>query len=290
MSVAFIVGTGRCGTTLLSQMLNVNREICVPDELQILFEYSYNGKRLYDLFLNNDTCFNSPAELSAVISKICPHYIESYFDLSAYLHGLDYPVKDLRIFVAGLYAEISRRFNKRLFIEQTPWYGQRLDIVNQLFPEAKYIHVVRDGRDVAISFARTPWWYETIEKNLVNWNLEVNKIIYDAEILLKNDQYLQIRYEDLVLNTKKILADICNFLGVEYESDMLDSRKYVNYDSYSKFDLHNTSSSAYNKWKESLSSSVFMDSLYAWKKYKNYDFTNIPDYIAETLCALGYGD
>ncbi len=49
-NISFIVGTGRSGTTILAKTLNANSKICIPPELQILFEYSNNGKRLYDVF------------------------------------------------------------------------------------------------------------------------------------------------------------------------------------------------------------------------------------------------
>ena len=52
LNVAFIIGTGRCGTSMLGQMLNAHSEICVPPELQLIFERDGNGNRLFEAFLN----------------------------------------------------------------------------------------------------------------------------------------------------------------------------------------------------------------------------------------------
>ena len=51
----FIIGTGRCGTTMLAKILNAHSRICVPHELQLIFGYSGNGPRLYECFASGET-------------------------------------------------------------------------------------------------------------------------------------------------------------------------------------------------------------------------------------------
>jgi hypothetical protein len=68
----------------------------------------------------------------------------------------------LRALAHDLFTDIARSKAKSYFIEQTPWHGQQLRSLNELFPHAKYIHLIRIGRDVAVSFSRTPWWSNDI--------------------------------------------------------------------------------------------------------------------------------
>lgn len=288
ISFSFIVGTGRCGTTMLAQMLNSHSMICVPHELQILFEYSNNGARLYEIFKEkkNENC--GPGDFIDLIETMCPHKFHEYFDYRSFFEKQQYPIRSLKKLVNTLYGEIAETKHKKIFIEQTPWYGQRIDILNELFPDAKYIHMVRDGRDVAISFARTPWWNDDIGQNLERWHTEVRQIIDSSNIILNPNQMLQIRYEDFVEQPEVELRRICEHLGVNFEYAMLDTATYVDYGLYSKSNARNVSSAALNEWRENKSAPIFKGSRYAWKSYPDFDFSIIPEHISQSLQMLGY--
>lgn len=285
---AFIIGTGRCGTTMLAQMLNSHSKICVPHELQILFQYSNNGPRLYEIFEEKKNEIFGPEDFIELIKNICPYKFHEYFDYRGFFEKQRYPVWSLKELVNRLYAEIAESKNKNILIEQTPWYGQRIDILNELFPDAKYIHMIRDGRDVAISFARTPWWHNDIGQNLERWNNEVKQIISSAEKLLNPNQVLQVRYEDFVENPESGLIRISAFLGVEFESSMLDPSTYINYSLYGKSTTEASPSSAMNEWAKSKNTPTFRGSLYAWKSYTDFDFSTIPAHISQSLNSFGY--
>lgn len=286
--VSFIIGTGRCGTTMLAQMLNSHSKVCVPHELQILFENSNNGPRLYEIFKDKKNESFGSEDFIELIKNICPHKFHEYFDYRGFFEKQRYPARNLKELVNRLYAEIAESKNKNILIEQTPWYGQRIDILNELFPDAKYIHMIRDGRDVAISFLRTPWWHGDIEQNLERWSVEIKQIISSAEKLLNPNQILQIRYEDFVENPERYLMRICAFLGVEFEGSMLDPSTYIDYGLYRKSAIGATPSSAMNEWAKSKSEPTFKGSLYAWKNYTDFDFSTIPAHISQSLNSFGY--
>jgi len=286
--MGFIIGTGRCGTSMLAQMLNSHSKICVPHELQILFEYSNNGSRLYEIFEERRNERFGSEDFVELIKNICPHKFHEYFDYRGFFEKQRYPVRNLKELANRLYAEITESKNKNILIEQTPWYGQRIDILNELFPDAKYIHMIRDGRDVAISFARTPWWHNDIAQNLERWDIEVKQIISSAEKLLNHNQFLQVRYEDFVENPESGLMRICAFLGVEFESPMLDASTYIDYGLYRKTGIGAVSSVAMNEWAKSKNAPTFKGSLYAWKSHTDFDFSRIPAHISQSLRAFGY--
>lgn len=284
----FIIGTGRCGTTMLAQMLNTHSMICVPHELQILFEYRNNGPRLYEIFNEKKNVYFGPKDFVELIEARCPHKFHEYFDYRSFFEKQQYPIRNLKELVNSLYTEIAESRHKKIFIEQTPWYGQRIDILNELFPNAKYIHMIRDGRDVAISYARTPWWHDDIGQNLERWHAEVRQIIDSSNQILNPNQMLQVRYEDFIEQPEVELRRICEHLGVNYEYAMLDTSTYVDYSLYSKSNARNISSTALNEWRESKNAPIFKGSRYSWKNYLDFDFSIIPAHISQSLLALDY--
>ncbi|WP_332846874.1 sulfotransferase [Pseudomonas lactucae] len=287
MNNAFIIGTGRCGTTYLAQILNAHSKVCVPPEMQCVFEYDTNGSRFYEtIALGAIADAKAAADL---LERSCPHDLARFFNYREYCEGLTYPLRSMQAFFSGYYEAIAKSHGKEVLVEQTPWYGQRLDIMTQVFPDAKFVHVVRDGRDVALSFARTPWWFKKPELNLARWANEIKKIATDAAALLLPENYLVVKYEDLVANTHAEVSRICDFLGIALEPAQLDPAGYIDYDSYCRFDMENLSSSAYLNWKKNKgSSSSFQGSAYAWKKDEASHFRHLPDPIKNSLSLFGY--
>jgi len=288
VNVAFIIGTGRCGTSLLSQMLNSHSEICVPPELQLIFEYDGNGNRLLEEFTNCGPGGIGADELSSVIERCCPHKLELFFDYKGYCHRDGVPRKSLSGFVSDFYESIAKSYGKSWLIEQTPWYGQRIDILTSLFPSARFIHMVRDGRDVALSFARTPWWYRSVHLNLTRWQREIKKISVDAAMYLNEDSYLEVKYENLVNNTELEVRRICDFLGVDFEVSTLNPECFTEYDNYSRIDVKHISSNEYVEWKKNKNSAVFPDNVQAWKKVSELFSGVLPKEVSDALCRYGY--
>lgn len=287
-NVSFIVGTGRCGTTLLAKMLNSHSEICVPHELQILFETSNNGARLFEIFKEGRNVGYRASDFVKLIESRCPHKFHEYYDYRSFFERQHYPIMSLPELVNGLYGDIAVSRNKTIFMEQTPWYGQGIVILNDMFPDAKYIHIIRDGRDVAISFARTPWWHNDIGQNLERWCAEINQIINSAHQILRPNQFFQLRYEDVVEQPETIIRQICDFLGVVFEVTMLDPATFIDYGLYSRSKTESITSTALNEWSSNKKTPTFKGSLYAWKSYRDFDFSKIPENIRECLLSLGY--
>lgn len=288
IEIAFIIGTGRCGTTMLAQMLNSHSDICVPHELQILFEYSGNGSRLYEIFQNKGNLEYEANEFIGLIRDICPHKFHEYYDYRTFFEKKKYPITDLKELVNDLFFDIARSNKKKVFIEQTPWYGQNIRILNSLFPNAKYIHMIRDGRDVALSYARTSWWSNNINENLQKWSHEVYKIRNDCENILSNKQYIEVKYEEFVVSPGLYLNRISEFLGVKFQNQMLDPGEYINYRKYSTTNGNKLSSDSRNKWDVSKQNATFIQSAYAWKMCDTYDFCNIPENVNKVLVEFGY--
>ena len=122
--------------------------------------------------------------------------------------------------------------------DKNNYYLEKTKLLAQLYPKAKYIHLVRDGRDVATSYQAlkkmksssryVPNLTSDIEKIANEWNENNYKLItFFKSISSKN--VLVIKYEDLINNLKKECEKITSFLNVPFDENML------NYYSINKF-------------------------------------------------------
>lgn len=286
--LAFIVGTGRCGTTMLAQILNAHSRICVPHELQLIFGYSGNGPRLYEYFSKGEASTWGASDFIKVVASLCPHKFEEFFDYHTFFNTRDYPEKNLSLLLSDLYTATAKSKSKDIFLEQTPWYGQRLDIMNELFPEAKFIHIIRDGRDVALSFARTPWWHDSPSENIARWQYEVSKIADEAKEILGDHRYLEVRYEDFVLDPETHTSRVLGFLGLSFEPAMFFPENLIDYSVYRKIDMSGHMSREFNTWNAQRGNAVFSDNVFGWKRTSHALFHDLSESTRSTLARFGY--
>jgi hypothetical protein len=203
----FIVGVGRSGTTLLRLMLDSHPEIAIPTETHFLANLiDREGDTSKDEFLQivtgAPTWPNMALENSALeraLNEINPfslsHAIRAFYRLYARQHG------------------------KRLWGDKTPPYRAFMPHIQRLLPEAHFIQIIRDGRDVALSY-RGLWFgpSDDVAAQAAFWLNEVRAAQTQASRL---PHYLEIRYEQLVLEPEETLRTICNYLKLPFNSSML---------------------------------------------------------------------
>jgi Sulfotransferase family len=128
--------------------------------------------------------------------------------------------------IRAVYRSYADARGKRRYGDKTPSYMQELDLLERVFPDAQYVHLVRDGRDAALSFLamrRRPRFNLARPRGLATfasqWRLEVE----GARDLGRRvpERYHELRYEDLVTEPRAELARICAFLELEFEPAML---------------------------------------------------------------------
>jgi hypothetical protein len=105
--------------------------------------------------------------------------------------------------------------------DKTPRYVEHLDLLADLFPDARFIHLIRDGRNVALSYAHVPFGPKTVGKAAHLWSQRV-MAGREAGPRLGAARYLEILYEDLVEDAPGETKDICDFLDLEFDPGMLD--------------------------------------------------------------------
>ena len=210
----FIVGADRSGTTMLRLMLNSHPEISVGPEtwffLDLLRKFAVNKP------LNDN-------QLDEAINIVLQHrrFGEYPVDTEVFLdrvRQLSQPT--IAEIYAILPAVVAEREGKTIVGDKTPGYSSCLGELARAFPEAKFIHIVRDARDVALSIQRVGWYGGRSWRATEHW-IERVKQCETARKLLGPQRMMLVLYRDLILNTRQTLAEICKFLNVEYSDSML---------------------------------------------------------------------
>lgn len=130
--------------------------------------------------------------------------------------------------VDAVYRVYAEARGKRRYGDKTPSYMQHLGLLDRVFPDAQYVHIVRDGRDACLSFlamTRKPRFNLGRPRRLAEfacaWRLEIEGAQRFGE-RVGSGRYLELRYEDLVAEPEKRLREVCAFLGLEFEPGMLE--------------------------------------------------------------------
>lgn len=204
-----MVGAPRSGTTLLRLMLDAHPSLAVPPETHFL----------RDLLLRHDIATVSSDTMCEEIVQTSrwPDYGLDRDALQRSLRSCDpFSVgSGMRAFYR-LYAEAR---GKPKWGDKTPEHGLILPRIAEIFPHAKFVHLVRDGRDVLLSL-RSTWFGQGAEtaQHARYWSQYVRQIDRHGSICRN---FLRIRYEDLVRDPPATLGMVCAFTGLEYTSELL---------------------------------------------------------------------
>ena len=105
--------------------------------------------------------------------------------------------------------------------DKTPGYVEHLPHLAALFPTATFVHLIRDGRDVATSLAEWPWGPASPVAGAFWWRRKV-RAGRRAGARLGPGRYLELRLEDLIQDPESELRRLCTFIGEEFEPAMLE--------------------------------------------------------------------
>jgi hypothetical protein len=210
----FIVGSSRSGSTLLRLMLASHSRIAIPSETWYLTP-------LIEKFPCDRPLQKN--EITDAVAVMTHHY--TWPDM-----GLD--AAELRRRAANLsevclrdLVEIVYRWHmevegKSRWGDKTPAYIEIVPQLAALFGDAKFVHLIRDGRDVAKSFQKHGWHGPWMHGYTREW-LRAVELDRKLSRTLLNERILRVRYEDLVLHPQATLRRICTFIDADFEEQML---------------------------------------------------------------------
>ena len=210
----FVLGAARSGTTLLRLMLNRHPRLAIPPESHFLIPL------LRELPVDR---LLSPAEIRRTAEIIIRHPRFATWHVPANVLVESFGRKErsyLRELIDWCFRLEISRSGKPRWGDKTPRYYECWEQVVSLFPEAKLIHLIRDGRDVSASLRRVGWHGRTEFERAQYWSSRVS-MAHQALRRLGPETCMIVRYEDLVLNSEPVLKDICMFLEEEFAPTML---------------------------------------------------------------------
>lgn len=202
-----IVGAPRSGTTLLRFMLDAHPELAIPPETGFVPSSVGLGR---SEFFDHLTRFPPDA----------PNWSDFGLDALQFRAALDQVTpftcsQGLRTFYR-LYAD---KHNKPRYGDKTPRYCEHIPTIENLLPEAHFIHIIRDGRDVALSLR--PLWFAP-GRDLATLALHWRTLVEQGRACgAQAKHYLEIRYEDLVRAPEATLSRVCAFLQLDFRPEML---------------------------------------------------------------------
>lgn len=213
LPVPFVVSVPRSGSTLLRLMLDAHPELSIPPETHFIPDIISLSKTSKD---NKKFFYNT------IVNHL--HWPDFHIFKDDFQKQLDnietFTYSDgLRAFYT-LYME---KFNKKRWGDKTPLYDHHIIDINKLLPEVYFIHIIRDGRDVALSL-KDKWFSpgNNIEDLANNWVYRIRETRRQAQHL---SNYLEVRFEDLVNEPEKTLQEICDFIKIPFSLQMLEYHK-----------------------------------------------------------------
>ena len=211
-----ILGVRRSGTTLLRVMLDRNSEIAVPDESYFVPQLAHrHGRRPDpDAFVDDIRRLDTLREW-----EISPEDVRSRLR----------PGLTTGEAIGAIYETYAEHQGKARWGDKTPMYMQHLPLLEALFPDARFVHLIRDGRDTAISFLAMPegivtqsWAHpRSLQDFACEWRVEV-EAARQLGGRVGPRRYVEVRYEDLVAEPERELRGICMFAELPWEPGMLD--------------------------------------------------------------------
>jgi len=214
-SFPFVVGCGRSGTTLLRAVLDSHSQLAIPGESHFLTpmlddraRYERDGEFEQNLFLAD--LGESERFLLWGLSA------EEVRDALAESNSLDLP-QAIRV----LYAVYATCQGKPRYGDKTPNHVLRIPLFAGVFPEARFVHVIRDGRDVALSLINlSEWGPKDVGTAALRWRQFVEAGRRGAT-QIDPGRYLEIRYEELLTTPDEALLRLCGFVDLPFEKTML---------------------------------------------------------------------
>jgi len=237
----FIIGSGRSGTTILYKLLSTHPNVCwFSNYINIFPKCSYIN--IFNRTL--DVPFLGPRFKKSIMGRktwaIIPRPVEA-----DYLYHKYCRFEELKKTTEENFSlELENKFKniiknllvytkKSRFLSKQTANTQRIRLINKMFPDAYYIHIIRDGRAVANSLINVSWWedmniwwlgysprkWEEMGKDPIklcglHWKHNLEEILKNKYLF--EDRYIELRYEELIQNTRNTLYRITDFCKLSW--------------------------------------------------------------------------
>ena len=213
----FFVGCDRSGTTLIQAVFDAHSKLAIPYESHFI-----------PMLLRRRERYEAPTgfELEAFQRDLFAYPFSERWGLAqSDIDGAlqEQGPSDVPTAIHAVFALYADKEKKPLYGDKTPGYVRSLPRIAASFPEARFVHIIRDGRDVALSLLDVEWAPNSVVDAARFWKQRV-EAGRNAGRVLGSDRYAELHYEAFVEDPPKEARRICDFLGLEFEEGMLEYR------------------------------------------------------------------
>jgi Sulfotransferase family len=220
----FIVGASRSGTTLLRRMLDAHGEVAITRETHWIVDFLQGDDavspeapvtpELLSRLLREERFTRMGVDTAALERMVCGVAPPSYAE-----------------FVTAAFDQHGATHGKRIVGDKVPGYVAEIPMLNRLWPQARFVHMIRDGRDVCLSVLDwqrpgrevtrfSAWTQDPVSVAALWWERRV-RLGREAGAALAPQLYYELRYEALVADPARECEALCAFLGVPFDQGML---------------------------------------------------------------------
>ena len=206
-----LIGHGSSGTSILAMVMRKYLQICFGTETQFVINYYRRLPRYGDL------------SETANMRRLLKDVLSERFFVRSKKFGFEADEEDicsrieqptLRGLIDAIFASFCVQSEMDRWGDKSPEYTYDLDVLGELFPDAKYIHIVRDGRDVANSTAGRYWGPKNAYVSACDWNEAIANVLRFTD-RLPADKVMEVRYEDLLTHPVDVFRRLIEFLDVD---------------------------------------------------------------------------
>lgn len=228
----FILGAPRSGTTFLASLLE-KTVYGAPFETHFITKYYSKLESYGDI--NNFKNFERL--LNDILSERAVMQWDLTIDKKIFFQQFNGDVK-FALLADKLCFMAAQKKGYQGWGDKTPGYVGDFSVIEELFPDSKYLYIVRDGRDVALSLMQKDWGPNNVYYCAEYW-AHLNRNSSSLLELRDKGQLYYLRYEDLLDNVEFYIDEIYKFLDMEYtQEDLLELSKTVQKGNYNKWKKH----------------------------------------------------
>ncbi len=216
----FVVGAPRSGTTLLRYMLCAHPHIYIPPESNFMLR-----------FLSHEPHTSlTHAQAVELITAVCQYKVffrdwqEETIVAETFVDAFSDRDRIPSNLLETLYQQYARQYDAQRWGDKSPIYAGHVAQLAKLFPNAQFVHIIRDGRDVSLSMLKAyqgmRFFYIDLGFAAQSWKRRVQKARSDGA-QLGSERYFELHYEQLTTNPQDVLQNVCDFLGEPFVPDMV---------------------------------------------------------------------
>ncbi|HBS88292.1 MAG: hypothetical protein A2W91_17755 [Bacteroidetes bacterium GWF2_38_335] len=280
--VFFIIGRPRSGTTLIRTMLDAHPNVNIPVECPLVVNLYHKYKRIkkWDSFQRSRFFADVTSQWKFESWSVDKEKLKSDIENAPESTGLAELIK----IVFASYPSFFAKEDILLLGDKNPVYSLKysyMKILLKVFPEAKFLHITRDYRDNFLSYQKVD--FEAPVTSLICYRWKHSAHASDRLREKTGDKFYSFRYEDLISDPENKLTDICRFLGIKYNSCMLNYHKKK--DEFIKL----YSVEIMEKYHKNAMTPVNADKAFEWKKKMPVKKVKIADFtVGKTAEKMGY--